>query len=105
MFYILGTVESLVCGSGAGLCAKLIVYPLDLTKKRLQIQGFEHGRKGFGQNVAYHGMLHCLKTSIMQEGLLALYKGLSPSLLKAVVTSAMHFCVYEQTCELLQKIH
>lgn len=46
--YVSGT-GSLVCGSLAGIGAKISVYPLDVARKRLQIQGFQHGRKGFGK--------------------------------------------------------
>ncbi len=30
--------ESLVCGGFAGTAAKLVVYPLDMLKKRLQVR-------------------------------------------------------------------
>ena len=40
---------SLLCGSLAGICAKTFVYPFDVARKRLQIQGFQHGRIGFGK--------------------------------------------------------
>jgi hypothetical protein len=40
---------SLVCGSLAGIGAKMFVYPLDVARKRLQIQGFQYGRIGFGK--------------------------------------------------------
>lgn len=40
---------SLICGSLAGIGAKMFVYPLDVARKRLQIQGFQHGRIGFGK--------------------------------------------------------
>jgi hypothetical protein len=46
--YLSGT-GSLLCGSVAGICAKTFVYPLDVARKRLQIQGFQHGRIGFGK--------------------------------------------------------
>jgi hypothetical protein len=46
--YLSGT-GSLLCGSLAGICAKTFVYPLDMARKRLQIQGFQHGRVGFGK--------------------------------------------------------
>nr|CAD7261717.1 unnamed protein product [Timema shepardi] len=42
-------VGSLVSGSMAGFCAKAVVYPLDLAKKRLQVQGFEQARQRFGK--------------------------------------------------------
>jgi solute carrier family 25 thiamine pyrophosphate transporter 19 len=38
-----------MCGSLAGLVAKVVVYPLDLSKKRLQVQGFEEARLHFGR--------------------------------------------------------
>ena len=101
----LGGLESLLCGSGAGLCAKAAVYPLDVVKKRLQIQGFEHGRVGFGQTPGYQGFIHCMRKVGSEEGLRGLYKGLNPSLLKAVTSTGLHFFFYEQACNVLRTIH
>lgn len=93
-----GTIESFLCGSGSGFFSKLLIYPLDLMKKRLQIQGFEEARKPFGKVSKYTGLRNCFVKLIKEEGILGLYKGLSPSLLKAVFVSGTIFCVYDQIC-------
>ncbi|WAQ95647.1 TPC-like protein [Mya arenaria] len=94
----MGAVESFICGSGSGFLSKLLMYPMDVTKKRLQIQGFEEARKNFGAVRQYKGVVHCIKQSLKDEGLRGMYKGLSPSLLKAVFVSGTIFCVYDQVC-------
>lgn len=98
-------IESLICGSGAGFISKLIIYPLDLLKKRLQIQGFEEARRPFGQVRHYSGLVQCCKSMFSEEGFLGFYKGLCPSLLKAVVVSGTIFCVYDQICYILSLRH
>lgn len=101
----LGALQSLICGSGAGLCAKVAVYPLDLTKKRLQVQGFGYGRVVTGKFRTYTGFVDCLRSIAVNEGILAMYKGLSASILKAVVTAGIHFSTYEQFCSLFRTIY
>ncbi|CAL1530849.1 unnamed protein product [Lymnaea stagnalis] len=97
--------ESIICGSGSGAIAKLLVYPLDVIKKRLQIQGFEEARKKFGAVRHYKGPIHCLVVSVQNEGVLSLYKGLYPSLIKAGVVAGINFCVYENVCRIIALSH
>jgi len=94
--------NSMLSGSTAGLIAKTIVYPFDLTRKRLQIQGFQHGRKGFGKFFQCYGLRDCLRVTLEAEGVQGLFKGLAPSQVKAAMTSALHFTVYEQVLLLLK---
>ena len=47
-----------------------------------QVQGFEAARSKFGRVMKYTGMVDCLVTVITREGVLALYKGATPTLLK-----------------------
>ncbi|XP_063920061.1 mitochondrial thiamine pyrophosphate carrier-like isoform X1 [Zophobas morio] len=94
-------VSSFLSGSFAGFCGKTAVYPLDLAKKRMQIQGFEHGRSSFGAFFKCSGLYDCLVKIYEVEGFSGLFKGLSPSILKAVFTTALYFSTYETICKLL----
>ncbi|CAB0028346.1 unnamed protein product [Trichogramma brassicae] len=98
-------INSLVAGCLAGLVAKTIVYPLDLARKRMQIQGFEHGRKGFGGFFRCSGLIHCLVLTVKQEGVAGLFKGLVPSQWKAALMTALHFTFYEQTLYFIRSTH
>lgn len=96
--------SSLVAGSFAGLCAKTSIYPFDLAKKRMQIQGFEEGRKSFGKTFHCKGLNDCLVRIYQLEGIPGYFKGLYPSLIKAVITTALHFSAYEMICKGLAKM-
>lgn len=45
----LDSIEHAFNGGAAGLLAKLVVYPFDLTKKRLEVVSFDEARSKFGQ--------------------------------------------------------
>eukprot|EP00035_Acanthoeca_spectabilis_P033873 m.25892 g.25892 ORF g.25892 m.25892 type:complete len:303 (-) comp6246_c0_seq1:22-930(-) len=86
--------RSLIAGAGAGLLGKLNVLPLDLLKKRLQMQGVS----SFPQ---YAGLRDCVRVILKTEGLRAFFRGAGPATLKAALTSASIFVVYEHTLTLL----
>jgi len=94
--------NSLIAGAMAGLCAKTLIYPFDLCKKRLQIQGFQHARASFGTFQTYSGLIDCFTTIRRKEGLTGFYKGLTPSILKAIAVTALQFTLYEQLCDYLR---
>lgn len=96
---------SVISGSLAGLCAKTFIYPFDLLKKRMQIQGIQRFRTEYGKTIICEGMIDCLKQTFLTEGVTGLFKGLSASLLKAGFTSALHFSTYEVVCKLLEDTH
>lgn len=96
-----GNVKNLVCGSCAGIISKTLTYPFDLVKKRLQVGGFEHARAAFGQVRIYRGLLDCIRQIMQEEGPGGFFKGLSPSLLKAAVSTGLIFFTYELFCSLL----
>ncbi|NXS57941.1 TPC protein, partial [Brachypteracias leptosomus] len=96
-----GNIKNLVCGSCAGVISKTLTYPFDLVKKRLQVGGFEHARAAFGQVRTYRGLLDCIRQIMREEGSGGFFKGLSPSLLKAAVSTGLVFFWYELFCSLL----
>jgi len=102
---VAGALGGLVCGSAAGVCAKVVVYPMDLVKKRLQIQGFEYGNVVVGANRKYRSFIHCMRQIVAYEGVSALYKGFGPSLLKALVTTGLHFSMYEHSLLIIRRIY
>ncbi len=46
-------------------------------------------------------MTHCLMTMYTTEGVLALYKGIVPTLLKSFVSTAITFAAYEKGKEII----
>lgn len=92
--------KNLLCGGGAGVISKTLTYPLDLFKKRLQVAGFEQARAPFGQVRNYRGLQDCAKQVFEEEGLKGFFKGLSPSLLKAALSTGLVFFWYELFCNI-----
>lgn len=82
----------LLCGAGSGLLTKLILLPLDTVKKRLQVAGFQG-------TYQYKGMLDCFTTLAKQQGVVAFYRGASPSLAKAAVMTGVNFYAYEKVLD------
>ncbi|MGH0189461.1 UNVERIFIED_CONTAM: hypothetical protein FKN15_035754 [Acipenser sinensis] len=96
-----GNIRNLVSGSCAGVLSKTMTYPFDLFKKRLQVGGFEQARTPFGQVRSYQGFLDCIVKIGQDEGARGYFKGLSPSLLKAAVSTGFIFFCYEFFCNTL----
>lgn len=92
-----------VSGSLSGFCAKVVVYPLDLCKKRLQIQGMERWVFSDLQFNA-NGLTQCFLSTVRLEGFLGLYKGFFISAIKACVVSGVSFAIYESSLLVLKSV-
>jgi len=102
--FLLG-LEDMLCGGLSGVISKTGVYPLDMVRKRLQIQGSEQQKTIINMSGVKlpTGVWQCMVHIARTEGYLALYKGLLPGLVKAAPASAVIFLVFSQTSALVEK--
>ncbi|KAK3300924.1 mitochondrial carrier domain-containing protein [Chaetomium fimeti] len=86
-----------VAGTMASVMAKSGTFPLDLVRKRIQVQGPTRGRY-VHKNIPeyYGGTVGAVRTILQREGFRGLYRGLTVSLLKAAPASAVTMWTYER---------
>lgn len=94
----------LMMGMISGIIAKTCIYPLDLTKKRLQIQQFQGSRTTYGKNITTSGMIDCLRQTLRDEKINGLYKGLAPAVIKSGAMSGLYFFFFEEITTELNKL-
>lgn len=82
--------QSLIIGGVSGGMGPLVNNPLDVTKTRLQRQIFTPGKP-----LKYTGLAQACAVIYREEGTLALWKGITPRLLRIVPGQAITFTVYE----------
>lgn len=86
-----------MAGLIGGVIAKVATMPLDVVKKRLQVDGLEWGcqaKKTLSKR-AYSGFRDCFVKVFRNEGISAFYRGTSVAVLKTAPNSAIMFVVYE----------
>ncbi|CAG8449707.1 16844_t:CDS:2 [Dentiscutata erythropus] len=79
-------IKNVIFGSIAGMTGKLVEYPFDTVKTRLQAQPLDHK--------IFKGPLDCFKQTINHEGFWGLYRGMSSPMVGAMLENAMLFLVY-----------
>jgi hypothetical protein len=79
----------LAIGALAGAAAQSSAHPLDVVRRRLQMQG-----KG-GRPVEFSNMFDGLYKLGSTEGMRALYRGLKPACFEKIPSTAMTFFTYE----------
>jgi len=93
-----------LCGFLSGVCSKLGTHPLDVAKKRYQVAGLQRSIV-YGARIdasVTKSLGRCLYNIWKHEGLRGLYKGATPSILKAAPQAAVTFSVYELVLRKLQ---
>ena len=82
-------IVSLGLGALAGAAAQTSAHPLDVIRKRLQIQGIN------GNPVLYKNTIDCITGVANKEGIGALYKGLGPACVATIPGTGIAYITYE----------
>lgn len=82
----------LLAGGCAGVLAWAVATPMDVIKSRLQADGQGQRR--------YRGLLHCVVTSVREEGPRVLFKGLVLNCCRAFPVNMVVFVAYEAALRL-----
>lgn len=80
---------SLGLGALAGAAAQMSAHPLDVVRKRLQVQGIN------GNPVLYKNTFDCFAGVANKEGMNALYKGLGPACVATIPGTGIAYITYE----------
>lgn len=92
------SLSATLAGFISGGTSKILVYPLDTVKKRLQAQAFLQSN-----DVKYKGMIDCFIRIGKEEGFRSYYRGLVPTVLKSMIGTGVAFGVYNLSKNLTLK--
>ncbi|CAI4216594.1 unnamed protein product [Parascedosporium putredinis] len=84
--------------------AKTTVFPLDIVRKRMQVQGPTRGKYIHKNIPEYTSTMGAIRTILATEGIRGLYRGLFVTLLKHAPSSGVTLWVYESTLRNLIKL-
>nr|GMC94227.1 mitochondrial substrate carrier family protein B-like [Ipomoea batatas] len=90
---------SLACGSLSGVASSTVTFPLDLVKRRMQLEGAA-GRA----RVYKTGLFGTFRHIIRSEGIRGIYRGILPEYYKVVPGIGIVFMTYEKLKQLLSDI-
>lgn len=85
----ISTSSMLMAGGTAGAVSWIVIYPIDVIKSRMQIDDSK-----------YKNSMDCLRKSVSKEGFGFLYRGLTPTILRAFPVNAATFAVVTWTIRL-----
>ncbi|XP_026481436.1 mitochondrial thiamine pyrophosphate carrier-like [Ctenocephalides felis] len=83
-------------GACAGSLSKTVLYPLELIRRMLQVQGSSLvASVPTGSFYVCAGFWHCLKIIFRKEGVSGYYKGFMLSAIKSMIGTTLNFFTYE----------
>ncbi|XP_063375285.1 mitochondrial ornithine transporter 1 [Cydia amplana] len=87
----IGPLRTMVAGAAGGLVLWTVIFPSDVIKSRVQISNKSQRFLAVGLEI------------VKQEGALALYNGLKPTLVRTIPATAVLFLVYEYSKKLMHQ--
>ena len=103
----LGTVSKLLCGGVSGVIAQSTVYPLDITRRRMQTSGLVRGGVAGTMDTGFENVkettLGTLRKVYMEGGLRGLFKGLTMNWIKGPAAFAISFTCFDKIKELMEE--
>ncbi|EJS43073.1 sfc1p [Saccharomyces arboricola H-6] len=101
---IVSTGNTFIAGVGAGITeAVLVVNPMEVVKIRLQAQHLTASEPNVGPK--YNNAIHAAYTIVREEGVSALYRGVSLTAARQATNQGANFTVYSKLKEFLQNYH
>lgn len=79
----------------ASAVAETATFPLDITRARLQIQGELVSKGSVAERAAYRGAIQTMTGIVREEGFTALFRGLSPAVIRHAVYTGARMNIYE----------
>lgn len=89
----------------ASVVAKTSVFPLDLVRKRIQVQGPTRHRYAYSGIPEYTNARRALETIFRTEGFRGLFRGLPISLVKSAPASAITVWTYERALRFMKTVN
>jgi len=80
-----------------------LLLPVDLAKKRMQLQAVETAEIYRNAQDRFRGAWHAMKTLAVRDGVVSLFRGGTVSILKSTVAGGVIFGVNEELRQLLKR--
>lgn len=91
----LGTVSTFGVGAAAGLITVYVTQPVDTVKTRMQ---------SMEAKKLYKHSIHCASKLVREEGVLTLWSGSLPRLVRLMLSGGIVFTMYEKSIETMARL-
>jgi len=101
----IGAMGAGTAGIISGGSSKIITYPLDTIKRRLQAKALGGALSSSSLTPQYRGTIDCALQILAQEGPRSFYRGLVPTVIKSATATGVTFAVFQATKGALKGLH